>query len=157
MNFLQLYFVNRDHPVRISLNEDSFKLINEKFLAAPDEPIGFVELETFQGQHVWINADRVIVARYLYEPIEREKLDKKPSQQYPENDLEIPYDDILWFTRFWIEGIRVPLEIHALDGSDWGEITADLDSPRQFITFTDGDDEDVTIRVSKIDFVCGSE
>ena len=76
MNFLQLYFVNRDHPVRISLNEDSFKLINEKFLAAPDEPIGFVELETFQGQHVWINADRVIIARYLYEPIEREKLEK---------------------------------------------------------------------------------
>jgi len=156
MNVLQLHFIGRSSWISFDVDDEILDRVRRAFESEPTSPLGFWELQTRQGQHLWVNAERISMVRYLYEPKQFTPLVKQESKQYSDIDPD-GYADISWDVKLWLAGREHSIDLNNLDGHAWVTLTTGVHFPRPYVTIADEDEEDITLKVPFIDVFCGIE
>jgi len=160
MNHLQLHFLFRAKALSFPVDEQEFARAREVFLDLIDEPT-FIKFETVHGQIVWLNAARLQIVRFLFEPLfslafPRSELAASTQEKFSHGE-DVNLEDARWRILVWLTGREDPIHIDDVSGHDWITLMTSIEGDPIFFVITDGDGEDVAIRVDDVDLIVGCE
>src|SRR4029077_144244 len=111
MNYLQLLFRDRPKCLLVPLSNKESVRMHTSFQGENRE-LGFEIFTTQYGQLGWVNAARVQMVRFLYDPHNTPKFDESqllPSEMYREEEnSDEELEDIYWRFSVWLTGRTEP-------------------------------------------------